>query len=123
MRIDPSRLSRILGALSQPPQAVSQQKTAATSNQKGTGTKKASRDIATLRSSLRTRLRKLSFDDSHYDDTAFTITIQEILAWEFGADIMNHPDFQRITKSIVETMIQDEKVAMSMKKIVGDMIS
>lgn len=124
MRIDPSRLSRLLSALSQNTAETRTEKLRqAPPSQQGQASAKPARDIKTLRKSLQSRLRSLSANDSDYDSLSSTITIQEILVWEFGQDILDRPDFHRITSSITETMLQDERIAASLRKLVRELIA
>jgi CHAD domain-containing protein len=123
MRIDPSRLSRLLLALSQKPDAA---KTDATRGDKqaareANGGRGATRDIKVLRKDMQSRLRTLDPQAADHDTAATSIAIQEILRWEFGQDILEHPDFHRIAASIAETMLQDAKMAASLRKLVDDL--
>lgn len=125
MRIDPSRLSRLLGALAKPAATSSSQRGERSAGlqqpQPGSSRAKPARDIALLRKSLQGRLKRLEEDAADYDSQAATITIQEILVWEFGPDILNRADFHHVTASITTTMLQDARIAASLRKLVKDM--
>lgn len=118
MRIDPSRLSKLLLALN--PRTEDSRKTSP--GTKNFSSRAESRDIKVLKKRLQSRLKTLSADAENYESVVSTIAIQEILMWEFGQDILDHPEFHRILTSITATILQDKKTAASMKKLIMDLL-
>lgn len=123
MRIDPSRLSRLLLALGQKPEATRSDATGSASQAVAAGRtgRAPGHDIRILRKDIRSRLQALAPDTEDYDATAASITLQEILRWEFGPEILEHCDFHRVAGAIAETMLGDEKMAASLRKLARDL--
>lgn len=122
MRIDPSRLSRLLLALQKPEAARSNESDRAKQTTTQTrGSHTTTRDIKVLRKEIQSRLKALDKMSEDYDSAAASITIQEILRWEFGSDILDHSEFNRISSSIAQTLLADEKMAVSLQKLARDL--
>lgn len=118
MRVDPSRLSRLLLQLSEPRPAAP---TASAVRAEQTRASRPTRGTQNLKSAIKSRLQNLETNDPEYDEKGASIIIQEILIWELGANITAHPDFSNVITSVTTTMRQDEKMARSIKKLVSEM--
>ncbi len=120
MHIDPARLTRLLQALSQ----KKTERVAAKPAQAPAAGQKAAvvRDIKVLRTSLKRRLAALP-EGEERERLAAAITIQEILAWEFGAGVVDHPEFHRIADSITAVMLQDARIAASLGQLLKELQS
>lgn len=122
MRIDPARLSRLLLSLTQRPERAGGQSPA---TGKTTAAKaapiKTRRDPAQLRMRLRQRLGELKRQPAQFVESAPVITIQEILCWEFGQEILEHPDFPRIAHAVTNSLLDDQRLALSMQQLIAEL--
>lgn len=122
MRIDPARLSRLLLSLTQRPERADGQSTAAS---KTAATKpkaiQKKRDPAQLRARLRNRLGEMKRQPAQFAESAPVVTIQEILCWEFGQEILEHPDFHRIANAVTDSLLEDQRLALSMQQLIAEL--
>jgi hypothetical protein len=107
--IDPSRLAAIFRGLS------------STESQKNTVENKKSmaqpskdkvasidvksnpqRDKENLKKNIYLRLSKLKAQDAEYKEKAPAIVIKEILLWEFGESLLQHPEFNYFAQTIID---------------------
>lgn len=103
--IDPARLASILRSLS-----IKEMSTAAntrTSEHKLSTSapslvidKSKQRDKDQLRKNLRERLKRLKTQGVDFEQKAPGVVIKEILLWEFGENIILHPEFNHIATNI-----------------------
>jgi hypothetical protein len=103
--IDPARLASILRSLS-----IKEMSTAAntrTSERKLSTSapslvidKSKQRDKDQLRKNLRERLKRLKTQGIDFEQKAPGVVIKEILLWEFGENIILHPEFNHIATNI-----------------------
>ncbi len=94
-KIDSTRLSQVLAALAKPKERVT---SSAANNTSAAKVKKGEKDLEVLRVNLQSRLRDLKKSTEDFQEAAPVITVQEILRWEFGENILEHPEFGNISK-------------------------
>jgi hypothetical protein len=80
-------------------------------------------DKEVLRQRLRQRLQRLSQEDIDFEEVAPEVTIKEVLIWEFGEQVMNHPEFNLLAAKVTRTMQGNEKIALQLQKLIHDMTS
>jgi hypothetical protein len=119
-KIDSTRLSQVLAALAKPKERVT---SSATNNTSAAKTKKGEKDLEVLREHLQSRLRDLKRHTEDFHEAAPVITVQEILRWEFGESILEHPEFGSISKKVAETMLEDQALERAIYGIVERMVS
>lgn len=122
-RIDPARLTRILSALRQPEAPTSSSRAFSPTQALSKKTKKGARDPAVLRARLRERLLGLKHRGAGFAEAAPIITVQEILRWEFGDGILDHTDFNEVTKKVATTMLADIQLQGAIDRIINDLVS
>lgn len=111
-RIDAFRLAQVLSSLSKPKgDLVAKQKT--TANKMAGKTK----DISQLRDSISQRLRPMR-GRQDFADLAPNVAVQEILCWEFGTQIIEHGEFERVVNDVVKDMFADDEARDIIRKIV-----
>lgn len=119
-KIDSTRLSQVLAALAKPKERV----TSSTANSSGAAkAKKGAKDLEVLRTHLQSRLRDLKQNTEDFRETAPIITVQEILRWEFGDGILEHSDFDLVSKKVAQTMLENQQLEKAIYSIVDRMIS
>lgn len=123
-RIDPSRIAEIFRSLaSESAEQVrynhhnAQHKSLAANPEKDS----KSHDKDVLRQRLRQRLLRLSQEDIDFAEVAPEVTIKEVLIWEFGEQVMNHPEFNLLATKVTRTMQGNEKIALQLQKLIRDM--
>lgn len=122
--IDPTRLSRLLATLGKPAAQGSG------SNQvKATGApaatplaKSTARDPEQLRARLRKRLADLWQGSEDFHALAPTITIQEILRWEFGENVVNHGEFGRVVDKVVAALLDNEETGAALHRVIETLL-
>lgn len=119
-KIDSNRLSQVLGALAKPKERVTP---SAANNVSAAKVKKGEKDLEVLRVHLQSRLRDLKKHTGNFHEAAPVITVQEILRWEFGESILEHPEFGNISKKVAETMMEDQALEKAIYGIVDRMVS
>lgn len=125
-RIDPSRIAEIFRSLaSESAEQVrhnhhyAQHKPLAANPEKDS----KSHDKDVLRQRLRQRLQRLSQEDIDFAQVAPEVTIKEVLIWEFGDQVMNHPEFNLLATKVTRAMQGNEKIAFQLQKLIRDMTS
>lgn len=58
-----------------------------------------------------------------FAEAAPIITVQEILRWEFGDGILDHTDFNEVTKKVATTMLADIQLQGAIDRIINDLVS
>ncbi|BBH33909.1 hypothetical protein [Pseudomonas sp. St290] len=119
-KIDSTRLSQVLAALAKPKERVN---SSAANNANAAKVKKGEKDLEVLRVHLQNRLRDLKKGTEDFHDAAPVITVQEILRWEFGENILEHPEFGNISKKVAETMLENQELEKAIYGIVDRMVS
>lgn len=106
-KIDSTRLSQVLAALAKPKERVA---SSTASNPSFVEARKGTKDIEVLRARLQRRLRDLKQNNGDFRKTAPVVTVQEILCWEFGEGILEHPEFNGISKKVADTMLENQQL-------------
>ncbi|WP_431495053.1 hypothetical protein [Pseudomonas brassicacearum] len=119
-KIDSTRLSQVLAALAKPKERVT---SSAANNTSAAKVKKGEKDLEVLRVNLQSRLRDLKKNKEDFHEAAPVITVQEILRWEFGENILEHPEFGNISKKVAETMLENQELEKAIYGIVDRMVS
>lgn len=60
------------------------------------------RDKDQLKRNIYLRLSKLKAQDGSYQEKAPAVVIKEILLWEFGETILQHPEFHYFSQTIID---------------------
>ena len=120
--IQPTRLNAIFKTLSATSKKTeqAQRKVAAKPHEKPAATQVRSKEDLSNR--LRGRLKKLSKDSESFTKDATLIAIQEIIIWEFGDDILDHPEFKLIARSITEKIKESKELQVHMSKLINEFI-
>ena len=123
--IDPSRLSAIFRALS------SKESMRACDNKNyGSKSEVSAHSITIqktntkskeyLKSKINLRISKLKKTDVAFQEKATAVTIQEILLWEFGDEIINHPDFNLLSLSIIKKVTKNHELFAYLQKFIAE---
>ena len=123
--IDPTRLSAIFRTLSskdvlKTTEGKHSDDKAEISTQSVLLQKALVKDKTQLKNSIRQRIAALKKAGESLENKAPLITIQEILLWEFGDDIMNHPDFNYLSNSIAAQVKNNGELMAYLQKFVED---
>lgn len=122
--IDPTRLTAIFRALSATEAQKNQSAEGALEKKKTTSSKsitietKAKRDKEDLKKALSMQLKKIKKEDPNFSTKAPIIAIKEILLWEFGEDLMNHPDFNFISQMVVDQVNTNKPMEDYLKNLI-----
>lgn len=73
---------------------------------------------AALKDALRKRLSQLKASSENFEKEAPLVTIHEVMLWEFGDEILNHPSYKEISLAVTEQLTANE----TMKKHMANMI-
>ncbi|MCP2020400.1 UNVERIFIED_ORG: hypothetical protein J2Y76_001315 [Pseudomonas reinekei] len=119
-RIDSTRLSKVLAALAKPKDRVT---SSTASSPTAVNVKKGAKDLEVLRAHLQSRLQDLKKNTENFHEMAPVITVQEILRWEFGDSILEHPEFGNISKKVAATMLENQQLEKAIYGIVDRMVS
>lgn len=117
MQIDPSRISQALQLLAKPAGAKLETATTKTSP---TSAKPSTKTVEQLRTRLKVRLGKIR-DSAKFDEQAPMITVQEILLWEFGDNILENPNFEQVVQKVTSSMTTDERLSRALHKITNEL--
>ena len=126
-RIDPSRISEIVKALRSARVRGTPKKTKSTDNAQLSKGEAASvveskRNIAELQERIARQIRNArSRSPEISDETVSLVAIQEIMHWEFGDDILNHPDFKNISTTIVSRIHESSEMAKQFMDVLEDL--
>lgn len=82
--------------------------------------KVAARDSDLLKQNLRSKLRKLKAQNTDFETKAPLIAIREILLWEFGEDILNHPDFNHFTQVVTREVSSSAELLAFLKSLISN---
>ncbi|MBX8495394.1 hypothetical protein [Pseudomonas cichorii] len=119
-KIDSTRLPQVLAALAKPKDKVVSR---AANNPAEIKPKKGVTDLEVLREHLQSRLQYLKKNTDTFHSAAPIITIQEILRWEFGERILEHPEFENISKKVAQTMLEDQESEKAIYAVIYGMVS
>jgi hypothetical protein len=123
--IDPTKIAAIFRALSsEKSDKVTKRQKNAANNQEDAApavaiTKVAPRDKTTLRKNIVKRLTSLK-KDKNFSSKAPMATVQEILLWEFGEHIINHPDFNHLSQSITQAVAADKHLTAYLNSFIAE---
>ncbi len=115
-KIDTSRISSIFRTLS-PTHAQKRNDRSDSASTKDVNERK---DAEVLRAKLIDRVRALDKTSDDFVAHAKEATIREILVWEFGDEILNHPSFKQIASSITLLMSEDSTLNASFDELITD---
>lgn len=73
-----------------------------------------------LKKKIKQRMLRLKKSDVDIETKMPIITIQEILLWEFGEDIINHPDFNHLSLSIAERVTKNGELMTYFQKFMTE---
>lgn len=77
------------------------------------------RDKEALMKNLIKRLKEIKSDEN-YRSKAHTIAIQEILLWEFGENMINHPNFKQLSTSIAQQVAASKNLNAYLEKFISE---
>lgn len=117
-QIDPARISRIFRTLSTSAGSASAQ---AGSTRARPESKSAAegRSPAILKSRIQSRLATL--DNHEIGRSGPTITVQEVLRWEFGDEALDNSGFASVTDKVVSAMLEDPELSAALKRLVAQL--
>lgn len=125
-RIDPSRIAGIFRTLatdSGKPAASGKKTESHTQSKQLDSTKEIkSHDENVLRQRLHKRLKRLYTEADNFLDLAPEVTIKEVLIWEFGDNILDHPEFNAIAKKVTQTVQMSENTSLHLKNLIQQLI-
>jgi|GEM_PF-2007221 len=123
--IDPTRLSRLLATLGRPAtQGSANARVAATGNPTQPATPRPGpRDPQVLRARLRGRLLTLRESAEDFHVVAPLVTVQEILRWEFGENVVAHGEFERVVGKVAAALLADEKTAGAVYRVIDTLLA
>ena len=81
-----------------------------------------SRNPDELKTRLRDRLVRLRKESQDFAADAPRVTIHEILVWQFGEDVLNDPDFKRISQTLTQAISDREDLNQHMSKLISSLV-
>lgn len=124
-RIDPSRIAEIFRTLASErsePVKHAKSDTGQSTKTANVTQKVKNHDEDVLRQRLRKRLKRLSEEDGDFSALAPEVTVKEVLIWEFGDNILNHPEFNHISHKITQAMLMNENISLHLQKLIRQML-
>lgn len=123
--IDPTQLSGIFKTLS-PTEAIKPhgEKNKKISNNTPSpsievkGTRERSKEE--LKKQLRYQLQKQKVEDKNFAANAPAIAIKEILIWEFGEDILDHPEFKHFSDIVFKELAANKELAAYIRNLINN---
>lgn len=79
------------------------------------------REPAVLKSRLQGRLRALKQSDADFSEAAPIVTVQEILRWEFGEDVFEHAEFERVASQVAEALLSSEPMRGTIQRLIDEL--
>ncbi|MFZ5843953.1 MAG: hypothetical protein ACOY3E_13775 [Pseudomonadota bacterium] len=76
------------------------------------------RDPENLRHNLRQRLARLQNEGGNFAALAPEIAVREVLVWEFGDEVLNHPDFHQVAASVTRAIQANSKINAELQKLI-----
>lgn len=122
--IDRTRLTRLLATLGKPATQGSSntQVASAGSQHHPVPAKPGGRDPLVLRARLRSRLTTLLESAGDFQQAAPLVTVQEILRWEFGENVVAHPQFERVAGKVAQALLADEKMEAAVYRVIETLL-
>ncbi len=121
--ISPIRLAEIFRSLSSTTKRTEKKKSRKSHEPEPNRSPEPVRDKTVLKEKLIKRLEKLDRDKSDYIEDASLITIQEIIIWEFGNEILNHPEFKIISSTIANNIVKSPELNEHMSLFISEALS
>jgi len=123
--IDRTSLSRLLATLGKPPaQGSSSTQVASTGRQHHPApAKPGARNPLVLRARLRSRLTILRESAGDFLEAAPLVTVQEILRWEFGENVVAHTQFEQVAGKVAQALLADEKMKAAVYRVIETLLA
>lgn len=122
-QIDAARLSRVLASLTKPKERTdTTSKAGEATTEVARGKTSTLRDSAILKSRLSERLKALKKSSTDFAEAAPVVTVQEVLRWEFGEEIFQHPDFERIAGQVASVLMSDDSLKGAVESVIGRLL-
>lgn len=121
-RIDPNRLAEIFRQLTLEKTASSRRAAKVGSKPAqtpATAAKRNVRDPETLRNSLRQRLLRLKQESPAFAELAPEVAVREVLIWEFGESVLNHPQFGEVASSVTMAIRTNRTISAQLRKLIA----
>ncbi|WP_143873787.1 hypothetical protein [Catenovulum sediminis] len=74
----------------------------------GRTTNKFKCDPQILQQNIKSRINQLDESSESYLLNATTVTIEEVLLWEFGEDILNLPDYLTLKNTLIKSALDSD---------------
>lgn len=123
--IDRTSLSRLLATLGKPAaQGRSSTQVASTGSQHHPApAKPGTRNPLVLRARLRSRLTTLRESAGDFLEAAPLVTVQEILRWEFGENVVAHTQFEQVARKVAQALLADEKMEAAVYRVIETLLA
>lgn len=121
-RIDPNRLAAIFRQLTLEKTNASRATDKLGNKPTQTPTQTANdpiRDPEALRRNLRQRLLRLKQESATFSELAPAVTVREVLIWEFGENVLNHPQFSEVANSVTQAIQANHTVSAQLQKLIA----
>ncbi len=120
-RINSARLTEIFKSISQVNSTTKLSKTS--HSPVSVKTKSLSkRDENELKVKLKKRLLELQKQPEEFIQFAELITIQEIICWEFGEQVLNHHEFKKISMKVTQRIKDSQELSNYMSSMIDKII-
>ncbi|WP_185232965.1 hypothetical protein [Teredinibacter franksiae] len=83
---------------------------------------RAKRDPAVLKDNIAKRLKRLRAEGEDLTESAPTVTVQEILLWEFGEEILNHAEFKPVVDAIVNVISKNDQTKQHLIELIATLV-
>ncbi|MNO99635.1 hypothetical protein D3C76_914090 [compost metagenome] len=80
------------------------------------------RNPLVLRARLRSRLSTLREGAGDFLESAPLVTVQEILRWEFGENVVAHPQFDQVAGKVAQALLADEKMEAAVYRVIETLL-
>ena len=123
--IDPTRLAAIFRGLSAKEsqnKTLSKNSSVESSNKENVASveikSNLQRDKDQLKRNIYLRLSKLKAQDASYQEKAPGVVIKEILLWEFGEGILQHPEYNYFSQTIIDQVKGHKELEAYLKDLI-----
>lgn len=120
-QIDPARLARVLASIRELQGPAKAAKPVVEPS--APGQRRSARDPAVLRARLRERLLKIDRSSPEFASASPVITVQEVLRWEFGDTVLEHPQFDQVVRRVAQSLLSDTQTEASIRRVVDNLLS
>lgn len=125
-QIGPAQIVRILASLSKPAGNAGTSATTKTAATRTSGPEghpgPIKKSASSLKSRLRNRLAAVDRNAADYEQQTSLITVQEIVLWEFGDDILNHPQFGTVAEKVTQALTSDPALKEALSRAVENLV-